>query len=47
MGLEMIQTFFTPNKTVFYVDLPLKMEKNNTNKKDTTTIIINKNELIQ
>ena len=22
MGLEMIQNYFTPNKTVFYVDLP-------------------------
>jgi hypothetical protein len=27
MGLEMIQTFFTPNKTVFYVDLPTTNSK--------------------
>ena len=35
LGLEMIQSYFIPSKTVFYVDLPLGDEKNkNSNKTD-------------
>ena len=37
MGLEMIQNYFTPNKTVFYVDLP----------KEQTDLIWNKKENLQ
>ena len=44
MGLEMIQTYFTPNKTIFYVDLPVK-NTNTSTKKDT--IVSNHNELMQ
>ena len=38
MGLEMIQSYFTPNKTVFYVDLPKKLEENSND-----IIIVSKN----
>ena len=38
MGLEMIQSYFTPNKTVFYVDLPKNLEENSND-----IIIVSKN----
>ena len=36
LGLEMIQSYFIPSKTVFYVDLPLGDEKKNSKENDIT-----------
>merc|ERR1712241_898113 len=36
LGLEMIQSYFMPTKTVFYVDLPLGDEKKNSKENDIT-----------
>ena len=42
MGLELIQTFFTPNRTVFYVDLkqknPVENLKNGTKEEEETKL---------